>query len=82
MAAKWYRKLPLTIRAEKFDCTEKLIDPVFVGDMDKNNQEIFYVDTSNGRVEIRPGDYVVYGLYGERYVANGVTFEQTHVEVS
>jgi hypothetical protein len=53
MAAKWYRKLPLTIRAEKFDCTE-----------------------------IRPGDYVVYGLYGETYVAKGVTFEQTHVEVS
>jgi len=67
---KWrrIRKKPITVRARPFDGNPE--DPdVIVTAMVEQGQVVhgFVVETPNGPVSIRPGEWIVEGIAGELY---------------
>lgn len=40
--------------------------------------EAFYVDTLEGRMYGKPGDYLVTGIHGERYPCDQTIFEESY----
>lgn len=84
-----YRKKPLVIEAIKFEDTDECLmalsddlglDPVRVDYADKGNP-IIKIDTLEGEMTGRVGDYVIKGIRGEFYLCKADIFEATYEAV-
>jgi len=80
-----YRKKPIVIEAEQFyPCDWKRIKGV-QRKIDHEVMgfpiEIFYIQTLEGDMDIRPGDWVITGIEGERYPCKDSIFKSTYEEV-
>lgn len=84
-----YRKKPLVIEAVKFEDTDECLmalsddlglDPVRVDYADRDNP-IIKIDTLEGEMTGRVGDYVIKGIRGEFYLCKADIFEATYEAV-
>jgi hypothetical protein len=75
-----YRKKPVVINA--YDFTETKVDeegkPLYDGEQDG----VYYIDTLEGRHNIREDDFVIVGVEGERYPCKRSIFIATYDKVS
>jgi len=87
---KQYRKKPVVIEAVRFCAGERgnFNDIVnwtkarqWFADMDNADECYFYISTSEGRVIVRNGDYIIRDVKGEFYLCKPDIFEQTYEEV-
>lgn len=81
-----YRKKPVVIQAIRFEDTDECImalsdelglDPVRVDYADKDNP-IIKIDTLEGEMIGRVGDYIIKGIHGEFYPCKSDIFEATY----
>lgn len=90
---KTYRKT-VTIQAEQFNGSAEMIEKYAIGVMpamminqfgdsdDSNNwsEPSFRINTLEGKMRLRVGDWIATGIQGERWVIADDVFEQTYEE--
>ncbi len=97
MQVKKYKKRPVTIEAVKFNLTQfPVIQREFCPvlrwtlnpDWDLNPNDVqptwefnCWIETLQGNMGVKPGDYIVKGTRGEFYPHKGDIFEQNYYEV-
>jgi hypothetical protein len=81
-----YKKKPIVIDAVKFELSNVNIK----NDNDycnyyhlnyDNEQDLFYIDTLEGKMFISDGDYIITGVKNERYACKPDIFELTYEKV-
>lgn len=86
----FYRKKPVIIEAVKFDPLEKhkteLPDGVLgIPSPNADNWAYqgcqFYINTLEGKMNVRPGDWIIKGVKGEYYACRSDIFELTYERV-
>lgn len=87
-----YRKKPLVIDAVKFNPPHEIPTDVrhdklrvgFVGYYDREimYESRYYIDTLEGAMEVRAGDWIITGVEGERYPCKPSIFEATYEKVT
>lgn len=91
---KTYRKTA-TIQAEQFDGSDEMIEKYAIGVMpamminqfgdsdDSNNwsEPSFCINTLEGKMRLRVGDWIATGVKGERWAIADNVFKQTYEEV-
>lgn len=76
---KKYRKKPVVIEAVQI--TENNIVKVAIwckGSASRHPENIFYIQTLEGRMEARVGDWIIKGIKGEFYPCKNDIFEMTY----
>lgn len=86
-----YRKKPVEVEAMRFDGTSKGADAVieFTGydagvaytESNGVKQYDVYIETLEGRMCARPGDWIIKGVLGEFYPCKPRAFEETYEPV-
>jgi hypothetical protein len=84
---KKYRKKPVEIEAVRFRNDNKTIteickwlkDDVEMTFIDEN--AVLHIKTLEGKMEAKPGDYIIKGIKGEFYPCKPDIFEATYEEV-
>jgi len=90
---KTYRKTT-TIQAEQFDGSAEMIEKYSIGmmpammidqfgdpdDSDNWPEPSFRINTLEGKMRLRVGDWIATGIQGERWVIADDVFKQTYVE--
>jgi len=71
-----YRKKPVVIEAEKFDPEDSIPPDVEVVSL--NDKKAYFVPTLEGDMSVRPGDFIITGVKGERYPCRADIFEETY----
>lgn len=83
-----FRKLPVEIEAEQFWPDKKpwpegvehdFPEPAFAGGEPFPKE--YYIKTLEGRHEVTPGDWIITGVSGERYLCKPNIFEETYEPV-
>jgi len=86
-----FRKKPVVIEAVQFDPggPHKIHLPVGVRGIPSPNSDNwnyagcqFFVDTLEGPLEVKPGDWIITGVKGERYPCKPDVFEMTYEPVA
>lgn len=72
-----YRKLPVAIEAEQFD-PEKRPWPAGVTEYAFSSPGKHYIQTLEGMSDVRPGDWIITGVAGERYPCRDDIFRATY----
>lgn len=73
-----FRKRPIIIRAEQFHANvDKSQWPCGVYE-----DHTYFVDTLEGRMNVKDGDWIITGVHGERYPCDDVIFKKTYEEVT
>lgn len=62
-----------------FECRKK---PIIVHAVQLNLPEGFYVDSLEGRHNGDPGDYLMFGVAGEKYICKKGIFERTYEKIA
>ncbi len=78
-----YRKKPVVIEAVQFDGTNYAEIDVLVGKPTNwdGNPDWFLIQTLEGEMTARVGDWIIKGVQGELYPCKPDIFEQTYDEV-
>lgn len=67
------RKRPITVEAEQW-WPDRLVEGV------EGSPEGAYVETLEGPLRVRPGDWIITGIEGEKYPCKPGVFEKTYVD--
>jgi len=81
---KFYRRnSSIVFRAEKFEPIggSFLPDGVLCYENPYTRDLKFYIETLEGRMEVKPGDYVVTGVENEKWAIKPSIFEKTYFEL-
>lgn len=81
-----YRKKPIIIEATKFTANPfHLIPGVYISgsyiDKDGSIVHTFAIDTLEGTMLVKDGDYIITGVEGERYPCKPSIFEATYEKI-
>jgi hypothetical protein len=79
---KKYVKRPLIIEAEQWfpwQPVEGVSNKLKNLDIDMTVDS--YIDTLEGRMKVKPGDYIITGIKGERYCCDAIIFEESYDEL-
>lgn len=85
-----FRKKPIVVEAERFELpalgglTEHLkkLDVYMVSDkLAGGKSTYYYIHTLEGDMFLKPGDWIITGVKGERYPCKPDIFEQTYEKV-
>lgn len=77
-----YKKKPVTVEAIKFDGYNfNDIEQFSKGKAFYNLLEGFCIDTMEGEMLVREGDYIIKGVEGEFYLCKPDIFHKTYEEV-
>jgi hypothetical protein len=83
---KKYRKKPVEIEAMRFRDEQKTITEILKWGNDFIHLDLKYgaslkIETLEGEMVAKPGDYIVKGIKGEFYPCKPEVFEKTYEEV-
>jgi len=77
-----YRKKPMVIEAEQWYHDVKIEGIKRKIDHSREYpQEKFYIETLEGEMEVKPGDWIITGVEGEKYPCKKSIFEATYQKV-
>lgn len=79
-----FRKKPVVVEAVQFD-ESKPVDEWPIGVIETISpitSPFRYIDTLEGRMQVRDGDWVITGVKGEKYPCKPDIFEATYEAVS
>ena len=69
------------ITLDNFEISKFVKNPIFVNALQLNFPEGFEVTTRQGKVNGKPGDYLMFGQDGEKYLFDREIFEKTYVRI-
>lgn len=76
-----YRKLPVKVKAVKWDGTNKKEILKWLGDKAYFDNDILYIKTLEGNLITNIGDYIIQGIKGEFYPCKPDIFHKTYEPV-
>ena len=86
--AKKYRKLPVVVEAFHYAGRQDDFDLMRWCETIEGSRQISFhgdecsIQTLEGEMEVRPGDYIICGVHGELYPCKPDIFRKTYEEVS
>lgn len=77
-----YRKKPIIVEAQQwyFDVRIKGVTRE-IDNTREYPQERFFIDTLEGKMEVKPGDWIITGIKGEKYPCKPDIFKITYEKV-